>query len=569
MKNLSLFIVAAAIGVVVLFSFYAGLFAGLENFFEDLFFVSRPIHPDIVIVAIDNESISRIGQWPWPREIFAKALSILSEAKPKAVGIDVMFSEQSSLGKKDDKQLESALAQAGYPIVMPVEVFGGITLAPLKGFGEKAALGHVNLILDKDGVARRFPLYVSSQDGNKTEIPAFALTLLEKAGFKREIEAYEVAPRIVYAGSPGAVLRVPFWRLVEKDISLSSFENKIVLIGATAADLHDEQITPFSRGQAMPGVEIQANTLNMFLQGYRLTSLNRLAMSLWIIAATILPALLFLLFRRSLKPIFANLVLGVIYIVAVVILAERGIVPNFIHLNAAWILSTAGLVSFRYFVGERERREMKTLFSRYVSSDVLEEILKDPASVALGGKEVEVTILFSDIRGFTALSEKISPKELVHFLNEYFEVMSNEILKHKGVLDKYIGDAIMAFWGAPVADEEQADNALKAALGMVTALSGLNVKLRSRGKPEINIGIGIYTGPAIVGNVGSKARFDYTAIGDTVNVASRLEGLNKTYGTNIIIGETTKAKLREQYNPRLLDSVEVKGRKQPLEIYTL
>jgi adenylate cyclase len=196
--------------------------------------------------------------------------------------------------------------------------------------------------------------------------------------------------------------------------------------------------------------------------------------------------------------------------------------------------------------------------------------------VSLGGEEKEITVFFSDIRGFTTLSEKTTPKELVRILNRYFTAMSEEILKNAGVLDKYIGDAIMAFWGAPVDDPGQADNALKAALGMLAKLKELNEELRASGDPEINIGIGIYTGPAVVGNMGSEQRFDYTVMGDTVNVASRLEGLNKEYQTRLIIGESTKNKItlrlaqgEKDYKFRFLGSVAVKGRKEPLNIYTL
>ncbi len=212
---------------------------------------------------------------------------------------------------------------------------------------------------------------------------------------------------------------------------------------------------------------------------------------------------------------------------------------------------------------------MKNLFSKYVSKDVLNEILSDPSKVALGGEEKEVTVFFSDIRGFTTISEKTTPKELVRILNTYFTAMTKEVLDNGGVLDKYIGDAIMAFWGAPIADPDQAENALKASLSMLEQLKELNKELRALGDPEIHIGIGLYTGPAIVGNVGSDLRFDYTVMGDTVNVASRLEGLNKEYKTEIIIGETTKNKIKGNYVFRALGSVAVKGRKEPLNIYTI
>lgn len=558
-KKIYLFIIASFIGILASFSFYAGLFSGFENFFEDLIFSIRPVHPDIIIVAIDNESISKLGQWPWPREYFARFFSALKTAKPKAVGLDVMFSEPSRLGEKDDEKLAQALSKIAYPIIMPLEKFESEEIKPIEKLRRNAELGNVNLAIDKDGVARRFPITDS-----------FALKLAQKADFQTAENFYpELNPKIVYAGPPGIFPTIPFWQILSDEIPSNRFENKIVLIGATAPDLHDEQITPFSKGKPMSGVEIQANITNMLINGYRLTSLKTLPMALWILLAGLLPAVLFAFLKSSLRPLFINLVIGITYNVFAIFMAESGIVPNFVHLNIAWFFSTIGLVSFRYFIGEREKREIKTLFSKYVNPEVLGEILKNPSAAALGGKEAEITVLFSDIRDFTSISEKMPPTKLVEFLNEYFETMSNKILENRGVVDKYIGDAIMAFWGAPLVDENQTDNAIAAALGMMSALKKLNEKLKSSGKTEINIGIGIYTGPAVIGNVGSKTRFDYTAIGDTVNVASRLEGLNKTYGTNIIFGESVKNKLKRQYNFSFLDSVEVKGRKKSLNIYTI
>jgi adenylate cyclase len=189
--------------------------------------------------------------------------------------------------------------------------------------------------------------------------------------------------------------------------------------------------------------------------------------------------------------------------------------------------------------------------------------------VILGGEEREVTVLFSDIRGFTTLSEATAPHELVAVLNRYFTLMTNEVFKHQGVLDKYIGDAIMAFWGAPIADPLQADHALAAARGMIDRLKEFNAELVREGKPTIDIGVGLYTGPVVVGNIGAESRFDYTVIGDTVNTASRLEGLNKEYGTHVIIGESTKQKLTASYPLSPLGGVKVKGKEQSVEIYAV
>lgn len=566
--------ISLLVGCIVAVSFSAGLFAGLENFFEDLLFSPQEIDREIVILEIDSDSLQKIGQWPWPREVFGNAFLELDKNRPKAVGLDVVFAEDSRLGGKDDAALASALRTISYPVVMPVEAQPLILeagtpraedfLRPLRNFTESknVSLGHVNLILDADGIMRRIPPAVDGYRAFSYEVAKRSGRMIPREDSLRQIE------RIVFAGPTGSIRRIPFWRIFE-DGAGRELQDQIVLIGATSPDLHDEKPTPLSKGTQMPGVEIQANVLNMILSGHRLSPPPAWASYLWIFLAAIIPALVFSAFRNSLPPLFINIFFGFAYLVAVIVLFERGIAANLLHITFAWSFSTAGIFAYRYFSVERERKEMKGLFSKYVSKHVLEEILKDPSQVKLGGEEKEVTVFFSDIRGFTTLSEKTTPTELVHILNEYFTLMTEEVLKTDGVLDKYIGDAIMAFWGAPIEDPNQADNALKASIAMTEKLKILNKELREKGEPEIGIGIGLYTGPAVVGNVGSNLRFDYTVIGDTVNVASRLEGLNKEFKTQIIIGETTKNKIKGKYNFKSLGSMAVKGRKESLNIYTV
>ncbi len=553
-------------------SFFAGLFFGIENFLEDLLVSEKPVSGNILIAAIDDESLSRIGQWPWPREIFAKALANLEKNPPAAIGMDVIFADPSRSGAGDDAKLAEVLKNISYPIILPVEAAPLILntdgtasadsyIETLKIFREADSVtsGHVNLILDADGIVRKFPAQVG-------DFPVFSLAVAEKSGLIQS-DRISGTNRIVYASAPGSIRRIPFWRLVEdKNLNL---KGEIVLIGATSSDLHDEKLTPMSRGSEMSGVEIQANIVNMLIQNYRLVPLADNFMYVWIFLASLIPMIFFIYSKKSLSALGWNSSLVALNLIAIISLREAGISANLIHIISAGVLAIGAGFGYRYVITEKEKREMKNLFSKYVSGDVLNEILKNPESVSLGGEEKEVTVFFSDIRGFTTLSEKTTPKELVRILNRYFTVMTNEVLKNGGVLDKYIGDAIMAFWGAPIENPNQAEYALKASLGMIKELKKLNESLKAHGDPEIGIGIGLYTGPAIVGNVGSDLRFDYTVIGDTVNIASRLEGLNKEFGTQIIIGESTKNKLNGEYKFKSLGSVAVKGRKEPLNIYSV
>lgn len=588
MRNARLisWIISAGAGTLVAASFTFGLFHGLEFFFEDFLVHTKQSSPDIVILAIDDTSLQKIGQWPWPREVLARALTALNKNSPAVVGMDIMLSEPSGRGAADDEKLRVALDGLTYPVVFPAEatplaITGNnkvsraenlLTPLPVFANAQRATLGHANFVLDSDGIVRRFPMIIDSPIGT---LRAFGYEVLKAAGLgipdENDLENnIGGIARIAYSSAPGTMRKIPFSRLIDEREDIGKMlQGKIVLIGVTAPDLHDTKLTPFSRGTEMPGVELQAQVVTMLQAGYRLNPLSAPLAYGWIFFAAILPVFFFGIWPRSLKPLAANMIAGIGYAAAMAILFENGTVVNMLHVHFAWILSTSSLFAYRYLSGERERKEIKKLFGKYVSPRVLEEILVDPAQVALGGEEREVTVLFSDIRGFTTLSEKTSPQELVRILNKYFSAMSAEIVNREAVLDKYIGDAIMAFWGAPLEDPLQADHALAAAQGMISTLKKLNEELRANNDTEIAIGIGIHTGPAVVGNIGSEFRFDYTLIGDTVNVASRLEGLNKEHKTTLIISENTKNKLTEEGEFRSLGEVTVKGRKEPLNVYTL
>ncbi len=548
---------------------------------EDILLPARPVSGDVVIITIDDESINRIGQWPWPRKVFADAFLKINNQAPLALGLDVIFAEPSRVGSADDQYLADALKQLKYPIVMPVESENLLLnynapsratrlLYPLEIFRQKnVSLGHANIITDKDGVVRRIPWQIQTSGILPELYDSFAYATVEQSG--KEIlnkESLWSIDKIAFAAPTGVIRRIPFWRVMEQDVG-SMLANKILFVGVFTADLHDAKPTPMAKEKDMPGVEIQASIANMLLMNYRLKTLSGVATFVWILLAAFIPAIFFFFFKRSRVAVVLSVVLGAVYFFAIVFLFQYGISVNLIHISLAWILSTIVLFGYRHFVAERERRGLKNVFSKYASKEVVSEILKDPGRVKLGGEEKEITIFFSDIRSFTTWSEQTTPKKLVSILNRYFTAMSEEVLNNGGVLDKYIGDAIMAFWGAPIGDPEQADKAITASLSMLEKLKKLNVELKAEGEPEIKIGIGLFTGPAVVGNVGSEKRFNYTAIGDTVNVGSRLEGLTKEYNVQLVIGETTKNRAKGSYNFKFLASAAVKGRVEPINIYTI
>jgi len=236
---------------------------------------------------------------------------------------------------------------------------------------------------------------------------------------------------------------------------------------------------------------------------------------------------------------------------------------------AALTVNYGGIISYRFFFEEREKRKLRGAFTQYVPPALIRQIMHHPELLRLGGQEKELTALFSDIRGFTTLSEGLSPTSLVEILNEYLSEMTDVIFQHWGTLDKYIGDAIMAFWGAPIAQEDHAVRACRAALEMQQTLIKLQNRWDAQGRPRIDIGVGINTGAMVVGNMGSKTRFNYTIMGDNVNLASRLEGTNKTFGTRLIISENTYQAVHKEMLVRELDLIRVKGKLKPVKIFEL
>jgi len=576
-------------GAIIVVSFLLGLFSGLEKFFEDTLFSAKKLSSQIVIVAIDDESISKLGQWPWPREIFAKALESLSSKPPKAVGIDIVFSEKSRIGENDDKKLTDQLNKISFPIVLASEAHNielgsnnifqaKYFLSPLKQFTEssKIYLSHVNLSVDPDGVVRQFPLKIQVQNSaNENTYNSFAYQLSLLSDSKINLSGINETNRIAYSSYPGGIRRIPFWRLLENKSVASELADKTVLIGATASDLHDEQLTPFSKGVPMPGVEIQANILNMFLNNYRLNDITASLMIMLILIVSLITAAIFVFTSGILKPVLINLILFLIYIVGIILAFDNGQIINIVHIAGAWFLSLIFQIIFRYFLVERNKRELKDIFSKYVSKSVLDEILINPKNIKLGGEEKTTSILFSDIRGFTALSEKMTPTELTNYLNRYLTCMTDIILAKRGLIDKYIGDAIMAFWGAPLPNNHHALDAVKSAVAMIQALKIFNEENRKLNEPEIKIGIGINSGIVIAGNMGSRERLSYTLMGDAVNLASRLEGLNKIYGTSIIVSKFVIKNIGEDVltsnniSFRLIDCVKVKGKNQCIFIYEI
>ena len=349
------------------------------------------------------------------------------------------------------------------------------------------------------------------------------------------------------------------------DIDPSVFEGKIVFVGVTASGLKDVFETPFAGGD-MPGIQIHASVADDFLSNRFMRPESRIVRVVLIVMLALAMGLV-----STWLPAWWASAVFVAAMAAFVFAATRsfagGTWVNITQPALASSLALFGGVGYQYFFEGREKRKMKRLFGQFVSRDVYDQLVANPELARLGGQRRQMTVLFSDIRGFTTVSERGQPEEIVAILNEYFTRMVDIVFAHKGTLDKFVGDMVMALFGAPLDDADHAQHAVDAALAMIRELNRLNEKWTAEGRPALDIGIGISTGPMIAGNIGSEAIMSYTVIGDTVNLGSRLESLNKQYGTRIIISEATRDALPDRYLFRPLGDVVVKGKTKPVSIY--
>jgi adenylate cyclase len=343
------------------------------------------------------------------------------------------------------------------------------------------------------------------------------------------------------------------------------FKDAMVIVGTTAPGLYDLIPVPFSEGK-MPGMQIHASVLDSVLSGRFMQPAPG-----WVGAIAVVVCGLLIGVGLARFGVWPGLMLAAAvaagFAGVAVMLFQQGLWVRVVEPGVALVLAAFGGVSYQYLVEGREKRQVKRLFSRYVSKDVFDQLMADPTKARLGGARRTMTVLFSDIRGFTTFSEKGEPEAIVQQLNEYFSRMVHVVFEHRGTLDKFVGDAVMALFGAPLDDPEHAEHAVQAALAMLKELEELNRRWAAEGRPTLAIGVGVNTGDMVAGNIGSETVMSYTVIGDAVNLGSRLESLNKQYGTSVIVSDSTRERLKGRYDIRALGDVVVKGKSQPVAIF--
>jgi adenylate cyclase len=601
--------------------------------------MARPV----TIVDIDEKSLAKLGQWPWPRTRIADLVTNLTKLGAVVIAFDVIFSEPDRLNPdvaaetfrnldedaksklralpSNDQILADAmrrsrvvLGESGLPEVVseldktvPVTgmaMLGGDPQKFMFDFSgllrnthvlESAAGGHglITIKPERDGIIRRVPMVMLAQDQT---MPSLSFEMLRLAtgtdtiviksdplGIKSvavkglEVPTDRNGQLWIHFARYDPSLYIPAVDVLEGRVAPEKIARKLVLIGTSAVGLNDIKTTPVSA--AMPGVEIHAQVLEAALTKSLLA--QPLYGAFLEFGAAFILGILVIAFAPQFGPVtlvivgavFATLLVGTSWYYY----TQHRLLIDFTYPLMSTTAIYLTLIFFSFVREQAQRRQIRSAFGQYLSPALVEQLAQSPEKLVLGGEEREMTIMFSDVRGFTTISEsyKSNPQGLTALMNRFLTPLTNAILARKGTIDKYMGDAIMAFWNAPLDDREHQVNACEAALDMLERIDVLNkereIEAQNGGHPyiPINVGVGLNTGICVVGNMGSNLRFDYSVLGDSVNLASRLEGQSKEYGFPIIVGSKTALAVKEKFAILELDFIMVKGKKEPEVIYAI
>jgi adenylate cyclase len=570
---------ATAFGIL---GYGASLLQSLEGSTINTRFTVRgkqDVPKNIMVVAIDPKSFQDLNkQFPFPRAVDGKAISTISKQHPAAIAVDIQLSEPSTLGQNDDIALLSAVNDAHGKVIFSdteptakgnVAFLGsGKGAALLKSVGARPAEG--SFPFDPGGVIRQMQYQISN-------LKTLAVVTAGVATHKR-VTPFDGNKFIDFVGPSQTIPYLSFsqayWGTYSgtktgKKLPSNFFTNKIVVIGATATNLND--IHASSTDSAMPGPEIQANAINTVLHNFPLNAAPSWINYLLIVLLGVTVPLVGMR-ARPLITILLAVGLGIAFTVGVQLAFNSGSIVSFVYPLGALILAFAGTLTTQLVTEAFERIRTRDLFTRFVPEDVVDEVLASSDGLRLGGIQREGTVMFSDLRGFTSMAESLSPARVIEVLNHYLSEMSDAILNHGGTLVAYMGDGIMAVFGAPLPQEDHADRGLAAALEMRDVrLPRFNEWLRAEGLSEgFRMGIGLNSGSVMSGHVGSERRVEYTAVGDTTNSASRIEGMTKGTPHQLLLSGFTKDAL---LNPpdNLIDFGEaaIRGRVEKMTLWSL
>ena len=595
----------------------------------------RQDHSDMVtVVNITEKDLEKYGQWPWPRHVMAMLHAQLGESKPALVNYNILFAEEDRMSGKNyldtmpldkevRKQLESVLLDTDQVFAYMMDVTGNVVLmqsvkdtsslelpsttpilekgnakpwlwlyegivSPIPKFSAAAKGLGVNVTApEPDGVVRKMPMLIRvngkiypSQILENVRIINQSKRIkvvtgangIEEVLVKKDagVPVNHNAEMYIHYTHPDNILEVSAGDVMSGEVPIEKLQNRIVVVGLDAAGLSYLKDTPF---QLMTDQQITAQALDMLVKGkYLIRPANADMNEIMVMA--LLGLLLIIVLPRT----------GVLWSVPVLLLSTGAVTAAswFGYAKQGFLIDASFPTLFiaviwshsvynNFVTQHRLRQQIKRQFEHYLAPDMVKKLQKDPSLLKLGGETRTMTFMFSDIRGFTPISEKYKgdPEGLTKLINRFLTRMTDIIIKNGGTIDKFMGDCIMAFWNAPIEDGLHEENAVQAAIEMQEELKLLNEELSKENLPNINIGIGINTGEALVGNMGSNQRFDYSVIGDAVNLASRLESSSKTLGKTLVIGENTVKAAKYNYDFDYVDEITVKGKTEPIKVFTI
>ena len=603
-------LILALIRVLFLFPFFSSLeYKALDGMFR--LRGVQPISDKVLIVAIDDASFNALNEtWPFPRNYHAQLIHNLKLAGARQIVFDVEFTENSGL--ESDQALADSAYQANNVVfagkVLHSKLLGQPSqkLEPITAISQYSLpWGIVNMNPDSDGFVRQYTFF---EDFDK--LPVYSLGVASLANLRVPQTDWHTHIRswgqnlivggnhipvlhhnrclINYYGPAGSFTQLSYASILDDstftmpgyqgaeldefyDILASGIlRDKIVLVGATVDELHDKFPTPFG-GDWTSGVEIHANFIEMVLAGKYLSLVSPLLYLMLQLLLTLALWFIFRLLKPQLSAIALLLLIPAQFVLAFYIFQQKSIILPSVQTALLFLALYVASILIHYLETLKEKRFIRSAFQQYMAPELVARLLQDPKKLKYGGSLQEISVLFSDIRSFTTYSESHTPAETVEILREYLTEMVKIIIANQGILDKFVGDEVMALFGSPVTLPNHALNACRVALQMRARLSELQDKWVSEGRQALEIGIGINTGFAVVGNLGSEQIFDYTAIGDTINLGARLEGINKEYDTekHIIISEFTLEKVKDLVIVNYLDEVKVKGKNEAVKIYEL
>jgi len=574
--------------VILLYYLQTGLLESIEAKTFDLRLQTlrdgRPPSDKLAIVAIDEKSIEALGRFPWSRSHFSRFLDAAATAGAQAVLFDVLFLEGQS--PEVDRELADAIRRSDMTTLAAAVEFapdGGVSAVrrtfPILGRAARRS-AHINILPDEDGVTRWTPLLLPTGDGY---LPSLGLaTAMDALGVRLfEVGEYEVrvGDRIIptdgqhrmlidYTGPPGAYPRYSLVDVLEGRVWQEELRGRVLLVGATALGLLDMRVTPFSNNS--PGVELNANVADTILRGdyLRRGGMEALLDLLLIVGLGFAVSVVSFRFRVAVAfPVTVLIAVACVLLVGEAFVAGRWL--SLVYPLLAVTLVYALISYLRFMLQDRRAAAVRAMFSSYVSKKVVDQLVKNPELARVGGDSKVVTILFADIRNYTSYSEKRTPRQVVRILNEYLAAMTEVVLEHDGTVDKFMGDGILAYWGAPLEQENHAELAARCALKMLERLKSLQKRWGQSGQEPLECGIGLNSGEVIAGNIGAQGKkVEYTVIGDTVNLAFRIQSDGRERNRPVITASTFE-NIRHMAHCEPMPAVRVKGKQDPVPLYAL